>query len=402
MENTSNRRSLILIALVGFFIISFTYLISIFARGYRFSVKNGFTLNPTGIISTVSYPKGASVYINDKLVTATDDTFNLSPGVYNLKISKNGFNTWQKDITVKPETVYQADIQLFSSVPDLKPITLTGAINPSANIDNTKIVYAVASASATKDNGLYIIESTGLPISFIRSDTRQLATDSATINWTEFNYTFSPNSRQILTNNPKTKVNYLLSLDSPISSQKLTDVTKNLKEIYADWQTQTSLITKNKIDRLPKELQPLVSTASAQHIQYSSKEDKVLYLAQIDGDIKDNLITPPPAKSTQTQNRQVKVGNYYVYDIKDDTNFLIGSQKDLFQLFWIPNTNNLIFVQNQDLKVVDYDGLNQQTILTSNFNPNCVYPWSDGSKVVILTNLSLSSTENLYSLSIKK
>ncbi len=402
MENSSNRRSLTLIALVGFFIISSTYLISIFARGYRFSLKNGFTLNPTGIISAVSYPKGASVYINDKLITATDDTFNLSPGIYTLKINKDGFNPWQKTITVKPETVYQADIQLFSSVPDLKPITLTGAINPSANIDNTKIVYAVASASATKDNGLYIIESTGLPISFIRSDTRQLATDSATINWTEFNYTFSPNSRQILTNNPKTKVNYLLSLDSPISSQKLTDVTKNLKEIYADWQTQTSLITKNKIDRLPKELQPLVSTASAQHIQYSSKEDKVLYLAQIDGDIKDNLITPPPAKSTQTQNRQVKVGNYYVYDIKDDTNFLIGSQKDLFQLFWIPNTNNLIFVQNQDLKVVDYDGLNQQTILTSNFNPNCVYPWSDGSKVVILTNLSLSSTENLYSLSIKK
>jgi len=402
MENSSNRRSLTLIALVGFFIISSTYLISIFARGYRFSLKNGFTLNPTGIISAVSYPKGASVYINDKLITATDDTFNLSPGIYTLKINKDGFNPWQKTITVKPETVYQADIQLFSSVPDLKPITLTGAINPSANIDNTKIVYAVASASATKDNGLYIIESTGLPISFIRSDTRQLATNSATINWTEFNYTFSPNSRQILTNNPKTKVNYLLSLDSPISSQKLTDVTKNLKEIYADWQTQTSLITKNKIDRLPKELQPLVSTASAQHIQYSSKEDKVLYLAQIDGDIKDNLITPPPAKSTQTQNRQVKVGNYYVYDIKDDTNFLIGSQKDLFQLFWIPNTNNLIFVQNQDLKVVDYDGLNQQTILTSNFNPNCVYPWSDGSKVVILTNLSLSSTENLYSLSIKK
>lgn len=402
MENTSNRRSLILIALVGFFIISFTYLISIFARGYRFSLKNGFTLDPTGIISTVSYPKGASVYINDKLITATDDTFNLSPGVYNLKISKNGFNPWQKDITVKPETVYLADIQLFSSVPDLKPITLTGAINPSANIDNTKIIYAVASASATKDNGLYLIESNGLPISFLRSDTRQLATNSAIINWTEFKYTFSPNSRQILANNPKTKINYLLSLDNPISSQKLTDVTKNLKEIYTDWQTQTSLIITNKIDKLPKDIQPLISTMSAQHVQYSTKEDKILYLAQADGQITDNIITPPPAQSTQTQSRQVKSGNYYVYDIKDDTNFLIGSQKDVSQLFWIPNTNNLIYVQDKSLKVIDYDGTNQQTILSSNFDPNCVYPWSDGSKVIILTNLSLSSTENLYSLSIKK
>lgn len=402
MENTSNRRSLTLIALVGFFIIGFTYLISIFARGYRFSLKNGFTLNPTGIISAVSYPKGASVYIDDKLITATDDTFNLSPGVYRLKINKDGFNPWQKTITVKPETVYLADIQLFSSVPEIKPITMTGAIHPTANDDNTKIVYAVASASATKDNGLYLIEANGLPISLIRSDTRQLATTSATLNWPEFTFTFSPNSHQILANNSKTKINYLISLDSPITSQKLTDVTKNLKDIYADWQTQTSLIINNKISRLPKEIQTLVSTSSAQHVQYSSKEDKVLYLAQTDGNIKDNLITPPPAQSTQTQNRQVKSGNYYIYDIKDDTNFLIGSQKDISQLFWIPNTSNLIFVQNKNLKVIDYDGTNQQTLLSSNFDSNCVYPWIDGSKIVILTNLSLSTTENLYSISIKK
>lgn len=402
MENTSNRHSLTIIFLVGFFIISSTYLISIFARGYRFSLKNGFTLDPTGIISAVSSPKGASVYIDDKLVTATDDTFNLSPGVYHLKIAKDGFNPWQKTITVKPETVYQADIQLFSSVPDLKPVTLTGAINPAANIDSTKIVYAVASASAVKDNGLYLIQSTGLPISLIRGDTQQLATNSATTNWPDFTFTFSPNSRQILATNAKTKTNYLLSLDSPISSQKLADITKNLKDIYTDWQTQTSLIINNKIERLPAELRPLVATASAKDVQYSSKEDKILYLAQTDGDIKDNLITPPPAQSTQTQNRQVNAGNYYVYDIKDDTNFLIGSQKNISQLSWIPNSSNLLFVQDQDLKVVDYDGTNQQTILTSNFNQNCIYPWPDGSKVIILTNLSLSSVENLYSLSVKK
>ncbi len=401
MENTSNRHSLTLFFFVSVFIVGSTYLISIFARGYRFSLKNGFTLNPTGIISAVSYPKGASVYIDDKLITATDDTFNLSPGVYSLKISKDGFNSWQKTVTVKSETVYQADIQLFSAVPDLKPITLTGAINPAANIDNTKIVYAVASASATKDNGLYLIESTGLPISLIRGDTRQLATNSATTNWLDFTFTFSPNSRQILATNTETKINYLLSLDSPISSQKLTDVTKNLDEIYSDWQTQTSLIVNNKIARLPKEIQSLVATESATYIQYSSKEDKVLYLAQTDGNIEDNLITPPPAQSTQIQNRQVQSNNYYVYDIKDDTNFLIGSKDSFSQLTWIPNTNNLIFVQDQDLKVVDYDGTNQQTILTSNFDSNCVYPWPDGSKVVILTDLSLSSTKNLYALSIK-
>jgi len=401
METTSNRRSLLTIFFVAFFILGSTYIISILARGYRFSLKNGFTLDPTGIISAVSRPKGASVYIDDKLVTATDDTINLSPGIYSLKISKDGFISWQKNITIKPETVYQADIQLFSAVPNLKPITLTGALNPSANIDNTKIVYSVASASATKDNGLYLIESTGLPLSLLRSDSRQIAANTATIDWSQFTFTFSPNSRQILANNSKTKINYLLSLDTPIISQKLTDITDTLEKIKLEWQTQTSLIINTKLESVPKEIRPLISTTSAKNIQFSSGDDKVLYLAQIDGNIQNDLITPPPAQSTQSQNRQIKAGNYYIYDIKDDTNFLIGSSKTITNLSWIPNSNNLVFVQDQDLKVVDYDGTNQQTIFTSNFNLNCIYPWVDGSKIVILTSPYTNAPENLYAISIK-
>ncbi|MFA5750044.1 MAG: PEGA domain-containing protein [Candidatus Shapirobacteria bacterium] len=401
MDKTSNNRSLIIFFLVTCFIFVSTYLISIFARGYRFSLKNGFTLSSTGIISAVSRPKGASVYIDDQLVTATDDTINLSPGIYNLKINKDGFVPWQKTVTVKPETVYQADIQLFSAVPDLKPITLTGAINPSANVDNTKIAYSIASASATKDNGLYIIETNGLPISLIRGISHQISSNSTTINWSKFTFTFSPNSRQILATNKDKHLNYLLSLDTPINSQKLVDITNDMEKIEKDWQTQTSLIINAKLERLPKEIRPLVSTSSAKDIQPSTNEDKILYLAQIDGDIKKDIITPPPAQSTQIQSRQVKKGNYYVYDTKDDTNFLIGNSSNLQNPSWIPNSNNIIFVENNNLKVVDYDGTNQQTLFASNFDINCVYPWNDGSKIVILTAPYPTAPQNLYAISIK-
>jgi len=401
MEKTSNSRSLLIFSLVSFSILVATYFISLFARGYRFSIQNGFTLSPTGIISAVSRPKGASVFINDKLITATDDTINLSPGIYTLKINKDGFIPWQKIVTVKPETVYQADIQLFSAVPDLKPLTLTGAINPSANIDNTKIVYSIASASATKDNGLYIIESNGLALSLIRGNSRQLSPDSSAINWSKFTFTFSPNSRQILATNKTNHINYLLSLDSPIDSQKLVDMTNKLTEIETDWQSQTALLINVKLNSFPKEIRPYVSTSSARDIQLSSNEDKILYLTQNDGDIPNNLITPPPAQSTQLQNRQVKKGNYYVYDTKDDTNFLIGSQSEILNPSWLPNSNNIVFVANKNLKVVDYDGTNQQTLFSSNFNVNCVYPWNDGSKIVILTAPYPTAPENLYAISIK-
>ena len=401
MGKNSTNRSLIIFTSVTFFILISTYFISLYARGYRFSPKNGFTLNPTGIISAVSKPKGASVYIDDKLTTATDDTINLSPGTYKLKISKDGFLPWEKTVTVKPETVYQADIQLFSSVPDLKPVTLTGAINPNTNGDNSKIVYAVASASASKDNGLYLMESSALPLSLLRSDSQQLSSNTTTINWANFTYTFSPNSRQILASNPTANLNYLISLDTPISSQKLTDVTDDLEEIYTEWQTQTSLIINSKLSRIPEDIQSLIATDSAQHLQFSSDDNKVLYLAQSDGEITQNLITPPPAQSTQTQQRQIKSGNYYVYDIKDDTNFLIDSKDNLTQISWLPNTTNLIFVQDQDLKVIDYDGTNKQNIFSENFDTNCVAPWSDGSRIIILTNAYPSAPKNLYAISIK-
>ena len=401
MKKNSNQRSLFILFSVASFIVISTYIISLIARGYRFSIKDGLILNPTGMISATSRPKGASVYVNEKLVTATDDTINLSPGVYSLKINKDGFLPWQKTITIKPETVYQADIQLFSAVPDLKPLTLTGAINPSSNIENTKIVYAVASASATKDNGLYLIESNGLPVSLIRGISRQLLPNTATIDWSKYSFTFSPNSREILATSLDGKINYLLNLDTFINPTKLTDKTNNLSTINQNWQIQTTTILAAKLDRIPKEIQPLVSTSSAKNIQFSSDENKILYLAQIDGDITKNIITPPPAQSTQNQNRAIKKDNYYVYDLKDDTNFLIGNKNDFSEPRWIPNSNNIVFVQGQNLNVIDYDGTNQQTLFSSNFDPNCVYPWVDGSKIVILTSTYPTAPANLYTISIK-
>ncbi len=399
MGKHSNQRSLLIIFLVASFIITSTYVISLIARGYRFSIKDGLILNATGMISAISRPKGASVFIDEKLVTATDDTINLTPGVYSLKINKDGFLPWQKTITIKPETVYQADVQLFSAVPDLKPLTLTGAINPSSNIDNTKIVYAVASASATKDNGLYLIESNGLPISLIRGISRQLSPNTATIDWSKFTYTFSPNSREILATSIDTQVNYLLSLDTIIDPLKLIDSTNNLSVIKQEWQLQTDILITAKLDRLPKVIQPLIATNSAKDIQFSSDEDKILYLAQSDGNITKNIITPPLAQSTQNQSRAIKKDNYYVYDLKDDTNFLIGYKNDLTNPNWLPNSSNIVFVQNQNLNVIDYDGTNQQTLFSSNFDPNCVYPWVDGSKIVILTSTYPSAPANLYTIS---
>ena len=402
MSTVSDKKSLLIILTVFISVICLTYLISIMARGYQINLQtgSGSLFKATGLLSATSKPKSASVYINDKLLTATDDTINLSPGNYQVKIVKDGYLPWTKSFNIKKETVYQTDTNLFRSVPDLKSLTLSGAIHPAVSPDYSKVIYAVASASASHDNGLYLIELTDNPLPIGRNIPRQIASNFAQTDWSQFTFTFSPNSRQILASNVTATVNYLISLDTPITAGNLFDVTPRLSIIKSDWNQQSNQIFAAKLDKLPPELRQLVSTSSAA-LTFSSSEDKVLYLANSDGNLKDNIITPPPAQSDQPQSRQLIKDNYYVYDLKDDTNFLLGPSSVIQKPFWLANSNNIAFVEDKVIKVIEYDGTNRQTIYGGNFDADTVYPWADGSRIIALISPYTSAPANLYAIIIR-
>lgn len=402
MNQHSNKKSILLISIVSISIVLLTLIISFIARGYKINLKQGTILTATGILSATSEPKAASVYLDEKLVTATDNTLNLTPNTYTVKIIKDGYLPWQKTIQIKKETVYQTNTQLFRSVPDLKPITYTGAINPVVSPDNTKIVYAVASASASVDNGLYVMElNNTFSLNFSKNNAKQLSQNLPNINWPDFTFKFSPNSRQILATNKTKNVSYLISLDTTTNPKSLYDVTPTLATIENDWKNQLSQLMSTKITKIPSALQTFVSTTSAQDLLFSASEEKILYLAQKDGDLEQNIVTPPPSQSTQTQSRNIKQGNYYVYDLKDDTNFFIGSKNDIFNLSWLDSSDNIVFTSQQNIKVADYDGTNQQTLFIGNFNSSMVFPMPNGNGITTLISPYQGALENLYTISIK-
>ena len=404
MPQHSEKRSLAIILSVFLFVGVGTYVVTLLARGYRPSITHngGVSLNATGLLSVTSKPKAASVYLDGSLITATDDTINLSPGKYLLKIVKDGFLPWQKNIQLKKEVVYQSDAQLFRSSPDLRPITLAGAINPTISQDFGKIIFAVASASAVSDNGLYLVELSGSPLSLNKNIPRQIATNFPGIDWSKAVFLFSPDTQQILATFNNLNQSFLLNLGSNITQHSLTDVTAQLSIIKTEWQSQDTQLLQTKIDRLPKEIQPLVSTNSSQSISYSTAEDKVLYLAAANGQIPTNIIAPPPAQSTQPQIRNIIKNNYYIYDFKDDTNYLLGSFDAVKHPFWLPKSTNIVYVDlSHIIMAADYDTTNKVPLFAGNFNPEIIYPSAEGDKIITLTSAYTGAPENLYAVTIR-
>ena len=83
-----NKRLAITI-LIALFLAGTTFLAIKFAKGARFNFKEK-KITETGLLVANSYPTGASVLLNGKLTTATNDTLNIPPDDYQVKIIKDG------------------------------------------------------------------------------------------------------------------------------------------------------------------------------------------------------------------------------------------------------------------------------------------------------------------------
>lgn len=401
MNTKKDKKGLLIFSLVFTFIICTTYLVSIYARGYQINIKKGLSLSATGLVSATSKPKSAPVFINDHLITATDDTINLTPDNYVIKIAKDGYFPWIKKVIVKKEVVYQTDSHLFRSVPDIKIITPIGAINPIISSDNSKIIFTVASASATKDNGLYQFDLSSSVFPINKSNLHQLAQNFHGIDWSKYTFEISPNSKQLIATSSINKTSWLINLEEPINQNNIKDISIRKDLVLQEWKDQETAQISEKINKLPPIFKNFVSTQSAKNIQYNQTEEKVLYLSASDYKL-EQIIPPPLDQSTQTQERNIKKDNWYIYNLKDDTNFIIGSKNDIFNPSWLNNSNSIICVQDKSIKVIEYDATNKQTIFTGKFINNMVYPSINGNQIIILSNLySNDNAENLYSLTIR-
>jgi hypothetical protein len=360
------------------------YFVSLIARGYRFDTDT-FTFLENGILVAKSDSDGASIFIDGDLKGATNTNLKLSPNTYDVEIKKNGYISWKKRLTIKKEEVTQITAQLFKVAPSFSPVTFTGAENPVVSSDFSKIAY-------TNSEGLFIMAVSSLPIGF-PNDPKKIADGELTGS----TYTFSPNSREIMVQT-KTGV-YLLNASEFTSQDNFVNVIAQKTTILNNWKLEKTKKDESEFRLLPLEMATILEK-DVSDFTFSPDETMVMYTASSEANIKKGLIEELPGSSTQKEERDIKVGNTYIYDIKEDKNFMVSDTGR--SLYWLPTSRHLIVPDEGKIIIMDYDGTNRQTVFSGDYIAPHAYPFVNASKLLILTNLGSDSiSPNLYSLSIK-
>lgn len=396
---------------------TFTYLVILFARGYRPDFKTQ-KLQPTGILAIRSLPDSAQVYISSTLKGATDTTLNLSPGNYEVLVKKEGYNPWKKTLNIQAEIVTGSTAWLFPTVPSLKAITSTGAANPVVSPQGNTIVFAGTGANQNK---LYSLDLSESPLGLLNREVKLLAS-SAGINFAVSGLRWSPDSRQILITASSSA--YLIDL----STQQISDTTLNLPALVATWNSLHELQEKQKFATLPPVAQEIFATAAADLV-WSPSENKVLYTATASAVLPDNIIRPLPGSSTQKQSRDLFPGGVYIYDLEEDRNFRVATLPSptstpkakktiaptpaptpVFPVYnhpsglvWFPSSSHILKISPGQVSIVEYDNQNPTTIYAGPMEDSIAIPYPSGKQMLILTNLTpaLTSSANLYAVSLR-
>lgn len=430
------RTALALIA--GIAIVLVALGIIVFARGYRFNLDNG-KLGSQGILVANSAPTNAQIYVNGEFVGLTSDNLYLKPGFYQIVIKKEGYSPWYKRFGIKGEVVSRVDAQLFSGNPSLSPLTNNGVINPLLSPSRTKVSYLVLPEA----NPLTPDENGGIMLGKLTSNTLNFFKQhNQLIPYPDLPSAMIPEKTRFLFANDEKNllVFFYDELDNLLAVYLTTingnrgdflDVTLSYQQFLDKWWLQKKRLQEKLYDTARLRIRQTLK-AHTSLVEVSPDKSKFVYLALTNA-VLPRVIQPSLIGSVPTQEtRQLQAASFYVYDKKEDKNFLLKpypaiaadeavqflqslaeldsvSVDDWFKLnrlfdrlLWYSDSRHLVFNQNATIVVIEYDGANKTVVYSGPFEQDFLAVSDDG-RIVTLTNINPKKNKlpDLYSVSIK-
>jgi hypothetical protein len=395
------RTRAIIFFLVLIIILGIAAIVVRLAQGYKLDIHKR-SLKPTGLLAATSTPDGAKVFIDNKLSSATNTTISLPPGSYEIEIKKDGYTSWKKTLEIEKELVTKTDAYLFPTVPNLQSLTFTSAISPLLSPDGTRVVYKVSGDELDK-NGLWVLDLSESPLGIASREPRLiLASAPKGRDFSQAELEWSPDSKQLLVTlkQAKKEEKFLIDAGSLTKAIDLVDISANLLLIKNRWQKEIETRQEQKMAKMPEELKEMLLD-STKDIIFSPDETKILYTATASARLAEEYRPPLPATSTQKQERNLKSGKIYVYDIKEDKNFRLMEEMKTIPLYWFATSRHLIVVEEDKVEILEYDGANQTTIYSGPFENAFAFPFPSGTRLLILTTLGKDLPLNLYAVSLR-
>ncbi len=362
------------------------------SKGYTFSPTEK-RISGTGIITATSVPDGASVYIDGHLVTATNATLSqLTPKSYNIKLVKEGFIPWEKNIEVKEGIVSEVKASLFPALPTIYPLTYNGAINPILSPDGQKLVFAVPltpDQNSRQKGGIWVWTMTSQPLSFNRgAEPHQVVSSTTALDFSKSTFRWSPDSKQLLVTMQEGGVpgdaaarNFLISADFQTSIGDLKDITPLVKSTLKSWDEDQKVKDEARLALIPNlQIQQIASSSAV--LKWSPDESKI-----ITGGIK----IPTPGQLLK---------GFKVYDLMTNKDYDLPEAR---AYNWLPDSRHIILILADKISISEYDGSNISAIFAGKFEDSSVFPWLDSSRLVVLTtfNTPTATIPNLFGINLK-
>lgn len=375
----------------------------LYGKGYRFGtdINSGqIELKGTGLLVTKSIPDGAQVFVDGKLKTATDNTINLPPGEYDIKIFKEGYFPWEKHIKIDTEVVSKAEALLVPTAPKLESVTDLGASNPIMDPTITKIAFNVSSQSSAK-NGIYVFDMKSNPLLTLQNSSSQIIDDAFDL-FSQSQVSWSPDGKDIIATISADRTfpdSYLLDTDRANSPPN--NVTSSIDTVNESWTKLKNAKAHAVLDSLPRPVRKM-SADNFQVMAYSPDQNKILYTASRSASLPIIIKPRLVGVDSTPEQRSIQEGHVYVYDIKEDRNYEMDAGNFQGAYSWFTDNKHLIFVRNKQVHLMEYDGLNDTVVYAGPFIEDYIFPWPDATRIVVLTSLGNSNIPpNLYTISLK-
>lgn len=382
-------REVFQMAVTAICLLALTTAIFLYAGGYRLERDTDskvVQIKSTGMVSVKSIPQGANVYINGVLVTATNNTIPaVEPGKHLLKVVKNGYAPWLKEIEIFPDLATDITAVLVSQTPRLEPLTNTGAQEPTVSPTLTKLAFLSNDAETP---GIWVVSLTEGTLSLFKSTPTVVLKDTPTTTYSKSkSLEWAPDEKTLLIQTENGKYQLFNLADKTIQNIPLPEETRDKWDTY--------LLAKRKafIEKLdiPQDLQ---SRAISKNALWAPDEKKFLYKKEV---------------GTQTEYRVYNSEKPLpVGELVDTVVFTTNTADAQPQISWYSDSFHLILTEGNidadkrgTISIIRIDGTNKTEIYNNTLYSNKVFVAPSGDKLIVLTSFKSSAQTDLYTIGVR-